>query len=242
MSLTETMTETEISTLKEQMNAIPWWHHIDLGPELGVTPGTEPAPRSRDSYMQIPWEEIKGKRVLDIGTWDGLYAFEAERAGALAVTAIDLWTEKGSGSHTGLTSNRAGFDFAHRILNSKVVAAEFSVYDLTKWKRIYESLFDYVFFFGVLYHLLDPMRALNAIHHVMKPGALLITETALDTSPLHGITVPYMRFCEGSQGGDPTNWWYPNPLCVESMLRVAGFKDVRFTGGTGGRGAFHARA
>ena len=67
----------------------PWYHNIDLG--LGVTtPG-----RSYDSI----WEKIrlvrrnidyKQKRVLDIASYDGMWAFEAERLGAAEVVATDV--------------------------------------------------------------------------------------------------------------------------------------------------------
>ena len=67
----------------------PWYHSIDLG--LGVTtPG-----RSYDSI----WEKIrlvrrnidyKQKRVLDIASYDGMWAFEAERLGAAEVVATDV--------------------------------------------------------------------------------------------------------------------------------------------------------
>jgi len=44
------------------------------------------------------------------------------------------------------------------------------------------------------------------------------------------------------QDGDPTNWWGPNPACVEAMLRDVGFAGVRFTRNPAARkrGIFHA--
>jgi len=43
--------------------------------------------RKRYARFRIP-ADLTGKRVLDIGAWDGWFSFEAERRGA-AVTAID---------------------------------------------------------------------------------------------------------------------------------------------------------
>lgn len=225
-------------TLQEEMHAIKWWHHIDLGPELGVTPGTEPSPRSRDAYLKIPWQSIKGKTVLDIGAWDGLYSFEAEKAGASEVVAMDLWAPEGSSSHTGLRSNRAGFEFARRVLKSKVQALAASVYELDDGD-LFEKGFDFVFCFGVLYHLTDPLRGLRGCFNTLKPGGLLILETALDASI--NTTETIMRFTEKGFSGDPTNHWYPNIQCCAALLRFCGFADVQYTGGIGSRGAFHAR-
>jgi tRNA (mo5U34)-methyltransferase len=34
---------------------------------------------------------------------------------------------------------------------------------------------------------------------------------------------PKMAFIEHSIAGDSTNWWAPDPACVEALLRSAGF-------------------
>ena len=39
--------------------------------------------------MPLP-ASLAGRRCLDVGTWDGFWAFEMERRGAASVTAIDI--------------------------------------------------------------------------------------------------------------------------------------------------------
>ncbi len=204
---------------EEQVEAIDWWHTIDL-PGYGLTPGREPNPRSRDAYLNIP-EDLTGKIVLDIGAWDGLYSFVAEERGATKVVATDI-------------KDCDGLALAIHARRSNVLQVCCSAYELDEELTHWQPPFDVVFFFGVLYHLEDPMRALRAIACVTKPGGLLILET--DTCMKY--EEPVMLFTEHGHHGDETNVWYPNPPCVEAMMRKAGF-EPKYQGGQGTRKAWH---
>jgi len=58
-----------------------WWHSIDLG--HGVrTAGHKSADALRAELDALALPDLTGKSVLDIGGWDGFFAFEAERRGA----------------------------------------------------------------------------------------------------------------------------------------------------------------
>jgi tRNA (mo5U34)-methyltransferase len=216
--------------LIRKVNSLQWWHTIDLGDGI-VTPGTEPAPRSRDSYLNIP-EDLTGKDVLDIGAWDGLYSFVAEERGARSVTAIDTWDGTGSSSHKGFRPNRAGFNLAREARGSAVMAHQMSVYEA----GVFREIRDVVFFFGVLYHLEDPMRALRSIWSVLRTGGLLI----LESDTILEFNEPVMKFTETGHHGDETNVWYPNRACMEAMLRRCGF-SAEYQGGSGTRAAWHAK-
>jgi tRNA (mo5U34)-methyltransferase len=51
------------------------------------------------------------------------------------------------------------------------------------------------------------------------------TETAFDS-----LDIPIMRYYSGAElNNDPTNFWAPNTLCLEGMLREIGFKWFEFT-------------
>jgi len=72
-----------------------WFHSLDLGGGLqtaGVKSHSDLA--SELEALRLP--ELRAKSVLDIGAWDGFYSFEAERAGASRVVALDTsrgrWT------------------------------------------------------------------------------------------------------------------------------------------------------
>jgi 2-polyprenyl-3-methyl-5-hydroxy-6-metoxy-1,4-benzoquinol methylase len=67
-----------------------WWHSFEL-PDGTFIEGVCDLPGLKDRIGQFPIpDDLRGKRVLDIGTWDGWFAFEMERRGA-DVLAIDSW-------------------------------------------------------------------------------------------------------------------------------------------------------
>ena len=71
-------------------------------------------------------DRLDGLRVLDVGTWDGFWAFEMERRGA-EVVALDLdderdldWPPRRRPASSPSAPRGAGFRLAHEILGSKV--------------------------------------------------------------------------------------------------------------------------
>ena len=216
------MNVEEIACIKKRIAKIDWWHSLDLGEPFGVTPGREPNPRSRDAYMKIPWGDMAGKTVLDVGAWDGLYSFEAEKAGA-KVTAAE-------------PENIDGLLLAREVLASSVDVLHCSLEDGIP------GVFDYVFCFGVLYHLTDPYGAIERLYGNTAPDGLLILETALTESDARKWHAPILEFCPDERDGDSSNWNYPNGAWVEAVLKTVGFVDIQCKGGAGNRGAWHARA
>ncbi len=202
------MTRDEIQA---QVDRIKWWHQIDLGQGI-ITPGLDPT-IDRVRLLGLP-NDLRGKTVLDIGAWDGAFAFEAERRGASRVLAIDefIWAGKGWAS-------KEGFDVARRILNSNVQDMLIDVYEIAPENV---GLFDLIIFSGVLYHLRHPLLALEHVASVCKDQ--LILSTHID---LISVQRPAIAFYPGKElAGDPTNWCGPNLPALEAMLRDVGFDRV----------------
>jgi tRNA (mo5U34)-methyltransferase len=198
--------------LRAEVAAIRWWHSIDLGHGI-VTPGRTNLP-DKVHYIGLP-ADLTGRTVLDVGAWDGLLSFEAERRGASRVVAVDSFCWNGPGWGT-----KAGFNLARRALGSRVEDRELEVVDLSPETV---GTFDLVLFLGVLYHLVDPLRALQRIYSVT--GSQLILETHTD---LEDCSHPAMRFYPDRElSGDPTSFWGPNAAAVEAMLRWVGFRRVQ---------------
>jgi tRNA (mo5U34)-methyltransferase len=198
--------------LQEQIAAINWFHSVELAPGI-VTPGAAGSTRDQLRIMKIP-DDLSGRTVLDVGAWDGFFSFEAERRGASRIVAADsfAWSGESWGS-------KAGFEMARNALGSNVEDVEIDVMDLAP-DRI--GTFDLVLFLGVLYHMRHPLLALERVASVTSNQ--LILETQVD---LTWTRRPAMAFYPGLElGGDPTNWWGPNPEAVKAMLHVVGFKRV----------------
>lgn len=215
--------------LKAKVDAIKWWHSIDLGNGI-KTPGMHDTP-TRLPLIGLP-DDLSGMSVLDIGAWDGFFSFEAERRGARRVLATDsfCWGDGGWGS-------KAGFDLAHSVLRSRVEAKKIDVLDLSPETV---GTFDLVLFLGVLYHMRHPLLALERVFSVTSRQAIIETHVELMTE-----TRPAAVFYPGGELlGDQTNWWGPNPAAVEAMLKSVGFAEVKLfaqeLGETAGRMTFHA--
>jgi tRNA (mo5U34)-methyltransferase len=201
--------------LRARADAIRWWHSIDLGHGV-VTKGVDNAQAERLSRLHLP-ADFSGRSVLDIGAWDGFFSFEAERRGASRVLAADYYSWHGTGWGTG--QGKAGFELARQALGSRVEDVDVDVMDLSK-DRI--GTFDVVLFLGVLYHLPNPLLALERVAAVT--GGMLVLETVVD---MVGFGRPAAAFYPGRElNGDPTNWWGPNQAAVCGMLQSVGFARV----------------
>jgi tRNA (mo5U34)-methyltransferase len=171
-----------------------------------------------------------GKTVLDIGCWDGFNSFEASKRGASRVLAADhfAWSDQGWG-------NRRSFEIARANIAPNVEVMDIDLPDMTPEQL---GTFDVVLFAGIFYHLRHPLIGIEQASKLSKDW--LIVETAMDAADCDR---PAMIFYPGKElGNDPSNWWGPNRLCVEAMLRDQGFSRVEFFQHPAGstRGIFRA--
>jgi len=204
-----------------------WYHKIDLGDGV-VTPGLD---------FESVWDNIResrkhvdyrGKKVLDIASFDGMWAFEAERLGASIVVATDCYYE-----------TYRNLMFCKEALASGVIpyynVSPYELYDRLdvflqeNWDdhKPYERLFDIVQHLGLLYHVRDPLYTLSQARSVIKAGGMLLVETAVivneDASFMlfNGIPPEKQRIYD-----DITTWWAPTIPCLKEMLRASLFEPV----------------
>jgi tRNA (mo5U34)-methyltransferase len=199
-----------------ELAKLGYYHSIEL-PDGRVIPGIQAleTQRSRIARFPIP-QDLRGKRVLDIGAWDGWFSFEMERRGA-EVVAVDA-------------TKRTRFLEAKAMLNSKV---EHVVADICYLTPRDVGYFDIVLFFGVLYHLKHPMLALERVCELTTDLAC-VESFVTDEQPLG--TIPTLEFYEGTQlAGQFDNWVGPNISCLMAMCRTAGFARVEFQSVIDGR-------
>ena len=214
-------------TIRRKLNSVRWYHRFEIVPGI-FTPGILPTNAKESfSHFGIP-PDLKGKQVLEIGTWDGPISFEAEVRGA-TVTALDIQDP-----------SRTGFNVAKEILKSKVTYVQGSVYDATK---LLAKTFDYVFFLGVFYHLKHPILAFEEISKLLKDDGLLIFEgeclrfyseneagVRMDDECIRRLAssnIPLTLFYANAFKGDDSNWFIPNYACLKGWMEAAGLEIIR---------------
>jgi tRNA (mo5U34)-methyltransferase len=205
-----------------------WYHTLEL-PGGRLTPGWFDL---RPHVDRLPWPEVRGRRCLDVGTYDGFYAFELERRGASEVVALDIsdhnqwdWPAaaraRGGAALAELAGEKgAGFDAAHHMLRSGVQRRELSAYELSP-QRV--GTFDVVVCGSLMLHLRDPVRALEAIRSVCHGWFLSVEEVSLPlslASPRRPVAD--MRFDE-----ELCQWWVVNLAGHRRLVEIAGFRVTR---------------
>jgi tRNA (mo5U34)-methyltransferase len=187
-----------------------WMHTIDLGQGV-VTPGRWPVNENViQAYERI---DFQGKKVLDIGTCNGLWSFEAERRGATEVHSIDYLT------HVGYWCTPA-YQLAHEALGSRAVyQPDLNVYDV---EQLGVNDFDVVVFSGVYYHLKHPLLALSKLRRVMKEGAHIIIEGPIYPDEQRCYATFHYR---DLLFGDKSNWCVPTLRCLREWVECS-FFDV----------------
>lgn len=206
----------DLQRLSGELAKLGYYHSIEL-PDGRVIPGIQSLEKQRWRVSQFPIpQDLRGKRVLDIGAWDGWFSFEMERRGA-TVVAVDA-------------TPKTRFREAKALIGSKV---EHVVADITYLTPRDIGYFDIVLFFGVLYHLKHPMLALERVCELSTDLAC-IESFVTDEQPTG--TVPTLEFYEGTQlAGQFDNWVGPNISCMLAMCRTAGFARVDFQSVLDGR-------
>ena len=208
--------------LLERARSMSWYHTLELTPELTTDGWFDNRPHV-DAYG-LP-ERMDGMRVLDIGTWDGFWAFEMERRGA-EVVALDVeneseydWPPRRRPAEWADTRRGEGFRLAKEILGSG-----WSGWSATSTGRLPEDLgtFDLVFCGVVLVHLRDQLLALERMAGLCHGRLILAEEYDRLTSLL---PIPVSRYHADRDAA--VVFWLPSRKAWKRMVWTAGFDDVR---------------
>lgn len=195
----------------QELNRTGWYHSFEL-PDGTRIEGFNSLDTLHKRWDRFPLpENLKGKRVLDTGAWDGWFSFEAERRGAevIAMDCVEI----------------PNFLEVHRQLGSRVDYRILDFYELTQAGL---GVFDYVLFLGILYHLKHPLLALEMVCSMTTDTAIVESfVTDGDTWREHVGEVPSMEFYETDElGNQLDNWIGPSVSCLLALCRAAGFARV----------------
>src|SRR2546423_1921791 len=193
-----------MSDLRERVAAIDWYHTLELAPGV-VTAGMFDHRPYVERYG-LP-ESLAGQRVLEVGTFDGFWAFELERRGG-AVTAIDVdriedydWPPRLRPGQTGTRGE--SFRLAREALGSNAERVALSVYDATPDRL--GGTFDLVFCSSVLIHLRDPLLALARMAGLCHGRLVLAEEYSRRLEPIPGLKLAELR-----RETPHMTWWRPS--------------------------------
>ncbi len=206
-----------------------WYHSIELAPGE-VTAGHVDLRAIAPAVLPA---SLAGRRALDVGTFDGFWAFELERRGAevvatdvprldaaewppanrerLEAAAVELNVELGR-----------GFRIAAEALGSAVRRVEVSVYDLDA--DAIGGPVDFAFVGALLLHLRDPVLALERVRGVLAPGGRLTLLEPVD--PITSLLAPRRPAARFQATATDFNWWAANVACLRAWLDAAGFERV----------------
>jgi len=218
-----------MSSLKERVAELDWYHTLDLGDGVRTRGMFDIRPFVKE--YQLP-ADMTGMRCLDVGTWDGFWAFEMERRGAAEVIALDIESE----SERDFPPRRrpeilpdmprgTGFGIAREALGMNTQRVICNVYDATPEEL--GGQFDFVFCGSVLIHVRDQLLALERIAGLVKPGGLFIS--AEEYEPRMDL-LPWAASRYLADRDKDIVFWLPSRKAWKRMLWTAGFDDVRQVG------------
>jgi tRNA (mo5U34)-methyltransferase len=171
-------------------------------------------------------ESLAGMRCLDVGTWDGFWAFEMERRGG-EVVGIDLdderlldWPPRRRPKTFPAELRGANFSVAKEALGSTVERRVVSIYDATPEEL---GTFDFAFCGSVLIHLRDQLLALERIAGLVRQGGRFVSAEAYWP---RGARIPLALSRFRADRPKDVVFWEPNPRAWRRMLWTAGFDDV----------------
>jgi SAM-dependent methyltransferase len=180
-----------------------WYYAIELAPGF-YTPGKMHQNVALTRLLASRCA-VEGLRCLDIGAMEAALPLLFTRRNAAAVSAVDM------------------LDFTRKVeLIKENTGAQFDYHTGVRLERLPEFFaergeagFDVVLCSGVLYHVFNPMRTLGVARSLMRPGGILLLETA---AVLEDTTAMYYNNA-GSIYYDWTSFWFITVPCLDAMLR-----------------------
>jgi len=215
--------EADPDAARAVLESVPFWFHtFALNRAHGIyTPGA-----ARDHRYRMPSlpEDFSGMSVLDVGAFDGFYAFLAERRGARRVLAIDNeqyrhWVASRWGIEL---QGGEGISAIQGLLDSRV---EYRRMDALALDELDER-FDFIYCFGILHRVENPLGLLRALRRRLRERGMVLVET-------HGVaadlgSAPAIRVSAPGEvyAGDEFVYWTFHRGGLERLARIAGFARV----------------
>jgi 2-polyprenyl-3-methyl-5-hydroxy-6-metoxy-1,4-benzoquinol methylase len=157
---------------------------------------------------------VKGKRVLDLFSANGGFAFLAATAGAKQVTGLEYSAERIKCAEFVASTIQTDCRF------------EFKQGDVYKLREYFDAPFDVVLCLGGLYHIADPAYVLTQIRDLTNEHMILQTSQVL---PYLGNRAKFVvRRTDKRKGGMTSirggyGTWHYSPACLRELILHARF-------------------
>lgn len=212
----------EPETASAVLDRVPlWFHTFSLNRAQGIyTHGV-----ARDHRYRIPAlpASFEGLDVLDVGTFDGFYAFLAEARGARRVVAIDNeqymeWVRTRFGVEL---EGGEGFSAISSLLDSDVEYRYLDAFDLDEL----DETFDLVVCFGILHRAENPLGLLKVLRRRVADGGRVLLET-LGSADSRLETSAAVHIPESGEvyARDDFVYWGFTAKGLDAIARHAGFE------------------
>ncbi len=215
---------TDAESARRVLAQVPlWFHTFALNGEHGLyTQGV-----ARDHRYRVPFlpASFEGQDVLDVGTFDGFYAYLAEHRGAARVVAVDneqyvAWVKARWGVDL---EGGEGFRAIGALLGSRVEYRREDARALTDT----DERFDFIFCFGILHRVENPLGLLRRLGGLLKPGGRVLVETygVVDDGHVDQSTIEVKQNGEVYAGDDYVYWGFAAGG-LAGLGRLAGLPEV----------------
>lgn len=203
-----------------------WWYYtIELKPGV-FTRGYEFAniACTRELIRRV---NPTGMDICDIGTMEGVIPILLKRRAARTVVAIDA---ADSSEKVRLVQHCYGEQFEYYPRTSLAHAKD-RLTDRARLSRYTSSMgpehiqgFDIVVLSGVLYHVFSPLHVIGLARTLLKPGGLLILETAASCQDRYSMNWVFQgnKYIYGSG----TNTWFMTLKFLDHILRYMKLKPI----------------
>lgn len=153
-------------------------------------------------------DDLKQKRVLDIGCGNGYYMLRMLEQAPRFVLGIDP-------SEAFFYS----FELVQRFLQDERLQFELlGIEDVS----LFDGFFDVVFCMGILYHQRDPLGCLKRVMGAMAPSAMIVVESQAIQGEEPIALFPPSRYAKARNV-----FFVPTPSCLAAWLVRSGFRDVK---------------
>lgn len=225
----------------DSLNECNFYHTMEI-PGHGVVKGHWDLRPNIDKYLGEV--DLRGKRVLELGTASGYVCFAMESRGA-EVVAFDLpedmsadvvpfarsdWQKRVAEYKVFMRQIRNGFWFAHRALQSRAKVVYGTVYDVPEGIGVV----DVAVFGAILRHLRDPFLALQSALRLTRETVIVTEPETRPAKPRWPKSLLSRRASadrlvfapDAASGGPETTWWNLSPGIVRRFLAVLGFETA----------------